>query len=253
MTGHMAIADKAVRKPACILPLEGRGLRVVRDGRAILDGVDIVITDAPRTTVILGSNGAGKSVLVRVLSGLVPPDEGFVTWSGSAPDQAKQRRIGLLLQRPVLLRRTALANVIYALALSGVAKSRRRNDALNVLERASLLHLAGTPAPLLSGGEQQRLALVRTLALKPDILILDEPAASLDPASVTALEHLIGRANTEALPILLITHDLAQARRLAADVIFMHKGRIAERGPAAQFFASPRTRQARAFLDGDIA
>lgn len=237
---------------SCVLPIKGQALRLAREGRAILDGVDVTLGAKPGITVLVGPNGAGKSVLARVLAGLLPPDGGCVTWAGSPPDLARQRHLGVVFQHPVLLHRSTQANIEFAFALAGVPKAERRERAREYLGLGSLLPHASTPAHQLSGGEQQRLAFVRTLALEPAILILDEPAASLDPSSTAALEHLIGAAKLDGHPILLITHDLAQARRLADDVIFMHMGNIRERTPAQNFFAQPQTPQASAFLKGEI-
>ena len=234
-----------------ILPIRGDGLVFERGGRRILDGIDIEI-GGTGTLVLIGPNGAGKSLLVRVLAGLVAPTAGQVTWAGAAPDRRRAPRIGFVFQRPVLLRRSALANIEYALAVAGVARPERGRRAHAALERARLTHLAHSPARVLSGGEQQLLSIARALATGPDILILDEPTSNLDPSATTAIEGLIGAVRSEGTRVVLITHDLGQARRLADEVAFLHHGRIIERTPSAAFLAQPATAEAQAFMRGEI-
>jgi tungstate transport system ATP-binding protein len=238
-------------RASAILPIRGDGLAFERGGRRILDGVDIEI-GGTGTLVLIGPNGAGKSLLVRVLAGLVAPTAGKVTWAGAAPDRRRAPKIGFVFQRPVLLRRSALANVEYALAVAGVARPERRRRAHAALERARLAHLAGSPARVLSGGEQQLLSIARALATGPDILILDEPTSNLDPSATTAIERLIGAVSLEGTRVVLITHDLGQARRLADEVAFLHHGRIVERTPSAAFLAQPASAEAQAFVRGEI-
>ncbi len=235
-----------------ILPLEGRRLFVERGGRALVADVDAAF-DGTAITVIMGPNGAGKTLLLKVLAGLLRPDGGAVTWAGSPPDRARAAKLGFVFQRPVMLRRSALNNVRYALWAQGVPIRDRRIRAFEALKRASLAHLANTPARVLSGGEQQRLAIARVLATEPDVLLLDEPTSSLDPASTLAIETLVRDAREQGTKIVFVTHDIGQARRLADEVVFMAGGRIAERAPASKFFASPRSEAAHAFLHGRIA
>jgi tungstate transport system ATP-binding protein len=236
---------------SAVLPIRGEGLIIERGGRRILDRIDIEI-DGSGTLVLVGPNGAGKSLLVRVLAGLVAPTAGRVTWAGAAPDRRRATRIGFVLQRPVLLRRSALANIEYALAVAGVARPQRHERAHAALARARLAHLAHVPARVLSGGEQQLLSIARALATAPDILILDEPTSNLDPSATKAIEGLIGAARSEGIRVVLITHDLGQARRLADEVAFLHHGRIIERTPSAAFLAQPKSGAAQAFLRGEI-
>ena len=236
---------------ASILPIRGDGLVFERGGRRILDGIDIEIGGGG-TLALIGPNGAGKSLLARVLAGLVAPTAGRLTWAGRAPERRRAPRIGFVFQRPVLLRRSALANVEYALAVAGVARPARRERALAALERARLAHLAHVPARVLSGGEQQLLAIARALATGPEILILDEPTSNLDPAATAAIESLVGAVCREGVRVLLITHDLGQVRRLADEVAFLHRGRIIERMPAPRFLAQPSSAEAQAFMRGEI-
>jgi tungstate transport system ATP-binding protein len=236
---------------SAILPIRGEALVVERAGRRILDGVDIDI-DGRGTLVLMGPNGAGKSLLTRVLAGLVRPTAGRVSWGGVAPDRARAAKIGFVFQRPVLLRRSALANVTYALTVTGAPRPERHARALAALTRARIAHLAETPARVLSGGEQQLLSIARALATEPEILVLDEPTSNLDPAATVAIETLIGEVRSTGVGVVLITHDLGQARRLADEVAFLHHGRLVERSPREQFLLQPRSPQAQAFMRGEI-
>ena len=243
--------NKSTASDGLILPVEGRQLEVARGGRQLLDKIDIRF-EGDKLTVILGPNGAGKSLLLRVLTGLLAPDGGDVTWAGSAPDRQRTGRIGLVFQKPVLLRRSAVANIRYVLHANGVRRSQSRSIAQAALDAASLGHLSQSPARSLSGGEQQRLALVRALSTDPEILLLDEPTASLDPTATGAIEDLVRGFRADGRKVVLVTHDIGQARRLADDVIFMSAGRIVEHAPAQDFFDSPQTTQAKAFLAGQL-
>ncbi len=239
----------ADRKERRVLPIAADGLVMERAGRRIIDNIGLVI-EGHGISVVMGPNGAGKSVLLRLLTGLVSPDAGRVTWAGRRPDRARAPSVGLVFQKPVLLRRSSLANVRYALRSGGRADRARR--AGQALARAGLTHLAATPARMLSGGEQQRLALARALAPDPEVLLLDEPCANLDPAATAAIEALIRDAKARGTRIVLVTHDIAQAKRLADDVTFLHDGRIVEQAPAADFFEQPASSAGRAYLDGRL-
>ena len=234
---------------AGLLPLRAESVGVTRAGKALLSGVSLVIQrGAP--TVIMGANGAGKSLLLRVLHGLIAPSTGTVTWGAGIDAEVAGRRSALVFQRPTLLRRSALANIEFV--LSHRPRAARRQTALETLEQAGLGALAATPARNLSGGEQQRLAMARALASYPEVLFLDEPAASLDPASTAAVERMIGAAVVSGTKVILVTHDIGQARRLAGEVVFLAAGRIAEVTAAEAFFAGPRSAEARSYLAGEL-
>jgi tungstate transport system ATP-binding protein len=234
-----------------ILPIQGSGLVVERGDRKIIQDLDIEIKGR-HTLVLMGPNGAGKSILVRLLAGLIEPTRGQVTWARTRPDRRRAPKIGFVFQRPVHLRRSALANITYALAVGGVPKPQRGDRAMAALARARIAHLAQTPARVLSGGEQQLLSIARALAREPEILILDEPTSALDPAATRAIEGLLATVRSEGVPILLITHDRGQAQRLADEVGFIHHGRLIERTPSSEFFARPQSPEAQAFMRGDI-
>ena len=231
--------------------LEARGLVFEVGGNRLIDGLNLTLGSKGRC-VVLGPNGAGKSLLLRLLHGLIRPSAGSVQWRGAPLDSAARDAQAMVFQRPVLLRRSVEANLRYALKVHGTA----RNDLAELtefwLDRADLSALAKRPARLLSGGEQQRLAVVRALCGKPALLFLDEPTASLDPASMLTIERLIDEAHTAGTRIVLVTHDLGQARRLADEVIFVYRGRVEEQGPAKRFFDCPTSDKARAFIEGRI-
>jgi tungstate transport system ATP-binding protein len=237
-----------MRAPDSILPLEAAGLGFSARGVAILAGVSLRIEDgAP--TLIIGPNGAGKSVLLRLLHGLLAPSAGTLRWSGTADPRPRQ---AMVFQRPVLLRRTVAANAAYPLALAGVPRAERAARVRAALDLVGLAGLADRPARRLSGGEQQRLALARAAARHPAVLFLDEPCASLDPAATRAVEAIIAHLVAGGTKIVMTTHDLGQARRLAGDVVFLHRGRVLEHASATSFFARPATPEAAAFLRGDL-
>ena len=229
-------------------PIVANGASVVRRGVRVLDRIDVTIS--PRScTFVLGPNGSGKSTLLRLLHGLIHPDEGDVTWGGETA--RPPLRHAMVFQRPVLLRRSAAANVRHALALAGVRGAEAAVRAHHALARVCLAALAHRAARVLSGGEQQRLALARAAALEPDVLFLDEPTASLDPPSTRAVEDIVQAIHAAGTTIVMTTHRLAQAKRLADEVIFLDAGRVTECTPAAQFFATPCSPEGRAFLEGE--
>ena len=234
-----------------IRPATVQGLTFHAGGHTLLDGLDLAL-DRTSTTVIMGPNGAGKSLLLRLLHGLLTPTAGEVRWNGRAPERDVRRRQAMVFQKPVLLRRSVIGNVTYALKVHGVPRAQRRARAAEALADAGLAALARRPARVLSGGEQQRLALARAWASRPEVLFLDEPTANLDPAGAYALERMVAVIKHRGTKIVLTTHDLGQARRLADEVVFLHRGRLVERSPAQTFFDQPQSEQARAFLSGDL-
>ncbi len=233
--------------PEAILPLSLEEVTYEARGQRLIERLSLALAAGPRS-IVLGPNGAGKSLLLRLCHGLLRPTSGRVAWS--RPDAARHQ--AMAFQRPVLLRRSALANVTYPLALRGVPRRRRKARALAALERAGLADLAQRPARVLSGGEQQRLALARAWVLEPQVLFLDEPTANLDPGATRRIEALIDGFHQSGTKIVMTTHDLGQARRLADEVLFLHRGRLVERAPAETFFDTPQSREAAAFLKGEL-
>jgi tungstate transport system ATP-binding protein len=233
-----------------ILPLRLEAVCYAPRGWPLLDTVSLVL-GAEKSTVVLGPNGAGKSLLLRLCHGLITPSSGHLRWEGPNAAQA-HRRQAMVFQRPVLLRRSVAANIAYALQLRGVVRPERARQVQQALAMAGLEQLAERNARVLSGGEQQRLALARAWALQPEVLFLDEPTANLDPAAIRAVEEVITLFRGSGTKIVMTTHDLGQARRLADEVLFLHHGRLLERNPVAEFFERPQTREATAYIRGEL-
>lgn len=231
-----------------MLPGEARGLIYRVGGTPLIDAIDLVIP-AGCLTMILGANGAGKSLLLRLLHGLLQPTAGLVLWGGRSATEELRRRQAMVFQRPVLLRRSVAANIRFVQGLGRGLPARAVDD---ILTEVGLADRAAQPARLLSGGEQQRLALARALTLEPEVLFLDEPTASLDPTSTAMIEEIVLRAQGRGTKVVFVSHDLGQARRLADEVVFLHRGRLLEQGPADRFFGGPESVEARNYLAGRL-
>ena len=246
-----------------ILPITMNGVQIIRNKRTLLNISEFTF-DAPNIkggiTVLIGPNGAGKTMLLRMMAGLeVPKNDqalqgqvpwGQILWNGLTPNRLRQRQLGVVLQRPIVLRRTVLANLAYAFRLTGLSHALAKNEAKTLLNAHRLEHLAGQYAPALSGGEQQYISLLRTMILRPNLLLLDEPTASLDPNACFAIESLVKQIADSKIPCLFVTHNIQQARRLADYVIFMNKGELTPIQSASAFFEQPASADAQAFLDG---
>jgi tungstate transport system ATP-binding protein len=233
-----------------LLPLVADGLQFAIDGRPIIRDVSFDIGSSGRT-VILGPNGAGKSVLLRLLHGLLQPTGGELRWGGLTVRAAREQQ-AMAPQHPVLLRRTVAGNLRHVLHVKGVPRSEREAMVSAALAQAGLAELDARAARTLSGGQKQRLAIARACVLRPAVLLLDEPTTNLDPAAVRGVEELVRAVADAGTKILMTTHDIAQARRLAADVLFLNEGRLLEHAPAATFFAAPKDPAAARFLDGEL-
>ena len=233
-----------------MLPLAFENVYFAIGGRTIIRELTLEIRSGPRS-VILGPNGAGKSVLLRLCHGLLKPTNGRIVWRGHA-NGSRPRQQAMVFQRPVMLRRSAFANVTYALALAGVSRRERELRTDDVLEGVGLSHVAHRPARVLSGGEQQKLALARAWALGPEVLFLDEPTANLDPGSTRDVETIVGQIRAGGTKIVMTTHNLGQARRLGDEILFLSQGRLVERAPVAQFFQQPKSAEAAAFIRGEL-
>jgi len=233
-----------------ILPLALRDVCFAAGGKRIIDGISATI-DAGPATIILGANGAGKSVLMRLVHGLLRPTSGQIAWQNRDAERVRRGQ-AMVFQRPVLLRRSALANILYALELARVPAAERESQAMDALREVGLVDVAHRPARVLSGGEQQRLALARAWALHPEVLFLDEPTANLDPGATREIENVIKAFDASGTKIVMSTHNLGQARRLGDEVLFIHQGRLAERAAVDRFFQQPASTEAAAFLKGEL-
>jgi tungstate transport system ATP-binding protein len=238
-----------MRAPVSDLPVALEAVSYIARGVTILDGITLGV--GPGTpTVLIGPNGSGKTTLLRLAMGLIAPNRGRVTWGGREASPPAHRAI--LFQRPAMLRRSTAGNISYALAAAGVPRAARRARIAELMALVGLDGLGDRPARRLSGGEQQRLALARALAREPDVLLLDEPTASLDPAATKAIEDIVRAVTARGIKVMMSTHDLGQARRLAGEVVLLHRGRLIERAPAEAFFANPQTDEARRFSAGEL-
>ena len=233
-----------------VLPLTLREVRFAAGGRSIIDDVSAEIAPGP-ATIILGANGAGKSVLMRLMHGLLQPTSGQISWHGQGEERVRRGQ-AMVFQRPVLLRRSALANILYALELARIPVAERERQAMDALREVGLADVAHRPARVLSGGEQQRLALARAWALHPEVLFLDEPTANLDPGATREIENVIKAFDASGTKIVMSTHNLGQARRLGDEVLFIHEGRLAEHAPVERFFSQPASLEAAAFVKGEM-
>lgn len=231
-----------------MFPIRLEKLQFCPKGRPVLSDVDLVL-GAEGITAVLGPNGAGKTVLLKTLAGLELPTGGRIAWNG---DGLPQRGISMVFQHPILLRTSVLDNVTLGLKPMGLGHAEIRRRGMEMLERVGLSGRAMDSARHLSGGERQRLALARCWATRPRLLLLDEPTAALDPTATEAVEELIREIRTDGAKVLMTTHNLGQAMRLADDVIFMSEGQVREHTPNADFFSRPRTEDAKHFIQGEL-
>jgi tungstate transport system ATP-binding protein len=232
-----------MRAPDSDLPIAFDNASFAAGAVTIIDQVTLAFS-AGAPTVLIGPNGSGKTTLIRLAMGLIAPTAGRVTHGGR--DRVPPVRRAIVFQRPAMLRRSAAANIAYAMATKNPAR---------IEELLSLVGLAGLgerPARRLSGGEQQRLALARALARHPQVLFLDEPTASLDPAATKSVEDVVQAVVARGIKVVMSTHDLGEARRLAGDIVLMHRGRVIENTPTADFFSNPKTEEARRFVAGEL-
>lgn len=235
--------------PGSDLPILFAGVDIRRGTTVLLRNLSFTISAGP-PTVLIGPNGSGKSTLLRAAMGLLEPTSGGITWGGRTVPSPTGRAI--VFQRPVMLRRSCAGNLEYALAAAGVIGADRKSRLAELLRIVGLEALADRPARRLSGGEQQRLALARALSRNPAVLFLDEPTASLDPAATKAIEDLVRAVSKTGVKVVMATHDLGEARRLAGEVLLLHRGELVESHPAQKFFADPCTDAAKRFIAGEL-
>jgi tungstate transport system ATP-binding protein len=231
-----------------MVPIHIRDLVFRPQGRTVIDGLSATIRPEG-ITAIVGPNGAGKSVALRLIDGLLRPDGGSIRFGDRPPDSVRR---AFVFQKPGLIHGSVRRNA--ALALAPLRLSHReaaeRVDA--ALHKVGLRHRAEEAARKLSGGEQQRLALARALVVRPELLLLDEPTASLDPSATEAIEELVIAFAQGGTKVLLVSHNLGQVARLASDVLVLSRGKAVEHGPAHAILAAPRTSEARAYIKGEL-
>ena len=243
-----------MRAPSTDLPIIFTDAAIRAGAVTILGELSLTIAAGP-PTVLIGPNGSGKTTLLRAAAGLLPLTRGSVTWGGRdtiGRDSAAAPRRAIVFQRPTMLRRSAAGNIAYALAAASVPRAQQQSRIDELLTMVGLAGMGKRPARRLSGGEQQRLALARALARDPAVLFLDEPTASLDPAATKAIEDIVRAVAARGVKVVMSTHDLGQAKRLAGEVVLMHRGRLIEQGQAEAFFAEPKTEDAKRFIAGEL-
>ncbi|MEP3277969.1 MAG: ATP-binding cassette domain-containing protein [Stappiaceae bacterium] len=245
----MVIAEKEVNGTGSILPLRLEAASVVKRGKKI---VGPITTEIGRTgcTIVMGPNGAGKSTLLRLMHGLEQPRQGTVTWR--VPDREARHKQSFVFQAPVVMRRTVLENIAYPKIICGASRKEAKEIATHWCEKVGLSQACDREAHVLSGGEKQKLAIARALIVKPDVLFLDEPTTNLDGRATREIETILLHALEQGTRLIMATHDMGQAKRLGQDVMFLYRGALHETGTTDRFFENPTTREARAFLDGDI-
>jgi tungstate transport system ATP-binding protein len=232
-----------------LFPLNLTDVQVRRKGKTVLGPVTITL-GALGLTIIVGPNGSGKTTLLRAMHGVERISAGQVQWA--VPSQIARERQAYVFQSPIMLRRSVTENLYYPLGLSGMSRADAAPLIANWITQIGLNGADQTQATRLSGGERQKLAIARALIRKPDVLFLDEPCANLDGRGTREIETLLLMARDAGTRIVMATHDLGQAKRLATDAMFILNGQIHETAPAPTFFNAPRTSQLAGFLSGDI-
>ncbi|MEO7206588.1 MAG: ATP-binding cassette domain-containing protein [Steroidobacteraceae bacterium] len=231
------------------LPIIFDGVGFIANAVSILERVTLQIW--PGTpTVIIGPNGSGKTTLLRLAMGLLAPTQGRITWAGQGFDPNSRR--SFMFQRPTMLRRSVAGNLLYSLNAAAVPRILQDARVEELLALVGLQGLGARWARRLSGGEQQRVALARALAKDPAVVFLDEPTASLDPAQTKSFEDVVRSVVDRGIKVVMSTHDLGEARRLAGEIVMLHQGRVIEMGGSENFFQEPQTPEARKFLAGDL-
>lgn len=232
-----------------LFPLTVRGAQTAQRGKVLVGPINLDLNGAG-VTVVMGPNGSGKTTLLRLLHGAARLTGGSIEWA--CDETLARTQQGFVFQRPVMLRRSVLDNIMYPLRVHGMEKTQARAQAEEWAQRVGLDKMLGRMAPNLSGGEQQKLALARAMITQPQVLFLDEPTAALDGRATREVEAILRAARASGTQLILSTHDMGQARRLADEVLFLLHGQVTEHSPARAFFDAPKTAQARAFLRGDI-
>ena len=233
-----------------ILPLELKDVSFEVNGMHYIKEINFTLNSGSNT-IILGPNGAGKSLFLRLCHGLVVPSYGSIKWRGPKADRPEQYQ-AMVFQKPIMLRRSVIANLHFGLKSRGVTKKIRGPMIEKIIEKIGLSRLSKIPARSLSTGEQQRLAIGRAWSLEPEVMFLDEPTANLDPAAAHVVEEIICSIKKAGTTIIMATHDLGQARRLADNILFLYRGRILEKSSVEQFFSSPKNDLAQAFIKGEL-
>lgn len=236
-------------KTGSLLPLTLLGATVRVRQKLLVGPIDLTL-EPEGFTIVMGPNGAGKTTLLRLMHGLQRLSSGTVEWAVN--DAVARKKQAYVFQSPIMMRRRVVDSIAFPLTLHGMDKKTARGKATEWAKRVGLGHVLQSWAPLLSGGEKQKLALARALIYQPEILFLDEPCANLDGRATREIEKILMDTQQAGTRIVMATHDMGQARRLASDVVFIYGGKVHEKSDAQTFFTKPSTLKAQAFIKGDI-
>ena len=231
-----------------LTPIQFKDLSVILGQKIILDKINCKIK-SNSITAVLGPNGAGKSIFLQTINGLFSIQSGRLNFNLMEINQEIRKQQAMVFQNPVLLRRTVIANLQF---ISNLRNKESNRLLKKILSKVGLEGYEKKPARLLSGGEKQRLSMARALIINPNLLLLDEPTANLDPYSLKLIEDLVLEENSIGKTIIFTTHDMSQAKRLATDVIFLNKGKVLEQTISKTFFKSPKTLEAQKYINGEI-
>jgi tungstate transport system ATP-binding protein len=232
------------------LPLLLKDVAYEIDGLKLIKGINLEINSIG-STIILGHNGSGKSLLLKLLHGVITPSSGQITWNNIIPASNQYWRT-FLLQRPTFFKQTVHYNIEFVLRIAGIPVNEYKTRCQQALEICGLANISHRFTHSLSGGELQKLSLARAWVLKPDVVLLDEPTVALDPPSVIGFENIIQQFKQSHTKVIMTTHDLAQAKRLADEIVFIDAGKVIEQSPAGNFFSGPQSKQAQNFISGEL-
>jgi len=232
-----------------ILPLTLKNATAHMRGKKLVGPVNLTLA-REGFTMVIGPNGAGKTTLLRLMHGLQRCSGGAVSWA--VPAARARDRQAFVFQSPIMMRRKVVDNLAYPLRLRGMGKAAALEKAESCAADLGLGDLLESWAPMLSGGEKQKLSLARALITAPEILFLDEPCANLDGRATREIEAILKAVQARGTRLVMSTHDMGQARRLATDMVFMLHGSVHEKSGVESFFSAPETPEAKAFINGDI-
>ena len=228
------------------LPIYIKDLSLILDERKILSSLNLSI-NSDDVTVIMGPNGAGKSIFLKILNGILTPTSGCITWNNKKQFSDTLNTQSFVFQKPILLRRSVIANLDY---MDSVLGNKKKISKDRLLEIVQLKKQKNQPARMLSLGEQQRLSLIRSLMLRPNLLLLDEPTANLDPASTKIIEDIILNLKMMGIKIIFVTHNILQAKRIADEIIFLNEGKMVEHLNKQEFFSNSKSIEVQNYLNG---
>ena len=232
------------------LPLIAENISYEVKNKKLIRDVNLEI-NSTGSTIILGHNGSGKSLLLKLLHGVITPNSGKVTWNNNTPSTQQYWRT-YLLQTPTFFKQTVQYNIEFVLRIAGIPANEHESRCQQALNICGLANMNQRNTHSLSGGELQKLSLARAWVLEPNVVLLDEPTVALDPPSVIGFEKIIHQFKQSNTKVIMTTHDLAQAKRLADEIVFIDAGKVIEQSPAKKFFLGPQSIQAQNFISGNL-